>query len=222
MWNNGTRLAIRGVFVEAGTSPAGSMWAMNPIPRIDFDNSSSGQPAGWRGCTLSPHGDPVGPACRQFDPPCSWDDGWYAQPPWKHNIDVEGACSGDWTGGVIVDEVYIPRDLPAGDYVLGKPAQTLHSHPEHPLACRSSCFRSLAWSGWRWDCEESTQCVESRPSPCHALPARELCRRWRTPALNPSPPPSTASASCSQSLVELCRRHRHPAAREQEARRLIL
>ena len=44
-------------------------------------------------------------------------------------MDVEGACSGDWTGGVIVDEVLIPADLPAGDYVLG----------------------------WRWDCEESSQ-----------------------------------------------------------------
>lgn len=45
------------------------------------------------------------------------------------SVDVEGACSGDWTAGVIVDRVVVPQDLPAGDYVLG----------------------------WRWDCEESTQ-----------------------------------------------------------------
>ncbi len=35
------------------------------------------------------------------------------------SVDVEGACSGDWTGGQIVDRVKIPADLPAGDYVLG-------------------------------------------------------------------------------------------------------
>ena len=40
-----------------------------------------------------------------------------------------GVCSGDWTGGVIVDVVRIPADLTPGAYVLG----------------------------WRWDCEESTQ-----------------------------------------------------------------
>ena len=130
MWNNGTRLPLLGTWVDVGTMPAGSTWAMNPIPRIDFDANSSGQPKGWRGCTLSKAGDPVGKGCRQFDAPCAWDDGWYAQPGGPaHNIDVMGACSGDWTGGVIVDEVIVPRELPAGDYVLG----------------------------WRWDCEESTQ-----------------------------------------------------------------
>ena len=130
MWNNGTRLPIRGTWVDEGTMPIGSTWAMNPVPRIDFDAASSGQPRGWSGCTLDAKGDPVGKGCRQFDPPCPWDDGWYAQPGGPtHNIDVEGACSGDWTGGVIVDEVIVPSDLPPGDYVLG----------------------------WRWDCEESTQ-----------------------------------------------------------------
>ena len=84
------------------------------------------QPAlGWQSC-----GDVVGKGCIQFEPPCPWDDGWYSQPgATPHNIDVEGACSGDWTGGAILDEVLIPPDLPPGDYVLG----------------------------WRWDCEESTQ-----------------------------------------------------------------
>ena len=31
-----------GTWVDQGTSPAGSTWAMNPIPRIDFDSTSSG------------------------------------------------------------------------------------------------------------------------------------------------------------------------------------
>lgn len=79
-WNNGTTLKIPGVFVDNGTTPKGSTWAMNPIPRIDFDSRSSGQPAGYTGCNMV-KGEPVGPNCRQFDPPCSWDHGWFAQPP---------------------------------------------------------------------------------------------------------------------------------------------
>merc|ERR1712046_302330 len=127
-WNNGTKYPIKGTFVSEGTTPAGSTWAMNPIPRIDFDSSSSGQYPGYTGCKMV-NGVPVGNACRQFDPPCPWDDGWYAQPPEKQSVDVEGACSGDWTGGVIVDTVLIPSNIKPGQYVLG----------------------------WRWDCEESSQ-----------------------------------------------------------------
>lgn len=133
MWNNGTRMSIVGVFVDVGTTPAGSTWARNPIPRIDFDDHSSGQPASFQGrCKTSPHW-ASGTACRQFDPPCPQDEGWFPQPPRKWGsggaVDVEGVCSGDWTGGVIVDVVRIPVDVAPGDYVLG----------------------------WRWDCEESTQ-----------------------------------------------------------------
>merc|ERR1712113_1189 len=51
-WNNGTRYPITGVFVNEGTSPSGSTWAMNPIPRIDFDSSGSGQPKGFGGCSM--------------------------------------------------------------------------------------------------------------------------------------------------------------------------
>lgn len=127
-WNNGSRFPIDGTFVDEGTWPKGSTWAMNPIPRIDFDSSSSGQPADFKGCIFN-HGHVSGPACRQFDPPCPWDAGWYSQPGRTGSVDVEGACSGDWTGGVIVDQVIIPADLAPGDYVLG----------------------------WRWDCEESSQ-----------------------------------------------------------------
>lgn len=101
---NGTRLPIKGTFVDQGTTPPGSTWAMNPIPRIDFDSSSSGQPVGYEGCLQGPRmpvdapGVPKGQGCRQFDPPCDWDDGWAPVPPREASIDVEGACSGDWTG----------------------------------------------------------------------------------------------------------------------------
>ena len=73
-WTNGTRYAIRGTWVAEGTYPPGSMWAMNPIPRINFDSHSSGQPRGASGCALSNvTGGAVGPACRQFEPPCPQD-----------------------------------------------------------------------------------------------------------------------------------------------------
>merc|ERR1712176_1206777 len=71
-----------------------------------------------------------GMGCRQFKPVCE-----EGKPPW-HKIepasrggDVEGYCSGDWTGGEIVDQVRIPAGLKPGEYVLG----------------------------WRWDCEETAQ-----------------------------------------------------------------
>ena len=41
----------------------------------------------------------------------------------------QGACSGDWTMGLIYDTVKIPEDLAPGAYVLG----------------------------WRWDCELTAQ-----------------------------------------------------------------
>jgi len=95
---------------------AAAQWPQ--IPRIDFDSHSSGQQPDYTGCSMV-KGEPTGPACRQFDPPCSWDKGWYAQPPFKASVDVEGDCSGDWTGGQILDRVKIPKDLPPGDWVLG-------------------------------------------------------------------------------------------------------
>ena len=130
-WSNGTRWPIAGVWVDEGTYPPGSTWARNPIPRINFDSSSSGQPAGASGCEKSPiTGGAVGPNCRQFDPPCPQDNGWVADPKHKGtDMSGQGACSGDWTRGSIVDRVHIPTSVAPGDYVLS----------------------------WRWDCEESTQ-----------------------------------------------------------------
>eukprot|EP00908_Phaeocystis_cordata_P011195 Transcript_22036.p1 GENE.Transcript_22036~~Transcript_22036.p1 ORF type:complete len:376 (-),score=51.43 Transcript_22036:118-1245(-) len=127
-WNNGTRWPIAGTWVDTGTLPAGSTWAMNPIPRIDFDDASSGQPKGFSHCTHLRNGSVVGAACRQFAPPCPQDAGWRSQDP-VNTADVVGVCSGDWVGGRIVDTVLIPKTLAPGAYVLG----------------------------WRWDCEESTQ-----------------------------------------------------------------
>ena len=124
-YNNGSEYQMKGTFVSNGTSPAGSTWQMNPIPRIDFDSHSSGQPKDFKGCNHQ-----TGMACRQFEPPCP-EGNWQGQ-PWHANhfvkngswaaavtsVDVCGDCSGDLTSAAIVDKVKIPN-LPAGDYVVG-------------------------------------------------------------------------------------------------------
>ena len=121
VWNNGTRWPIAGVFVDEGTWPQGSTWARNPIPRVNDDNIGT---ADVKGCP-GPNGK-SGPRCIQFPAPCPQDHG---REPWSTDGSGQGACSGDWTAGVISDEVIIPKDLKAGEYILG----------------------------WRWDCEETAQ-----------------------------------------------------------------
>merc|ERR1719382_1906239 len=111
---------------------------MNPIPRIDFDSTSSGQPSAWTGCVPGEKTHdtpfPTTEACRQFESPaCDEGSGqhpWHAIPGKQYPTgDVEGRCSGDFVSGVIEDEVRIPSGTPPGSYVLG----------------------------WRWDCEETAQ-----------------------------------------------------------------
>jgi len=74
LYNDGTfgRFFNRTI-VTSGVKPEGSEWAMNPIPRIDFDAQDSGQPKGWTGCqSISSPGStrtPISLACRQFESP---------------------------------------------------------------------------------------------------------------------------------------------------------
>jgi len=121
VWNNGTRYPIKGVFVDTGVVPQGSTWARNPIPRVNDDNRGLHDPESCPG----PNGR-SGPGCMQFPAPCPMDDGPYA---WSTDGSGQGACSGDWTAGLISDHVFIPKDVTPGSYVLG----------------------------WRWDCEETAQ-----------------------------------------------------------------
>jgi len=123
VWNNGTRynLGDKAVFVDEGTFPKGSTWARNPIPRVADDTTGTADPAGCPG----PNGR-SGPRCIQFPALCPQDNG---REPWSTDGSGQGACSGDWTAGVISDEVIIPKGLAPGAYVLG----------------------------WRWDCEETAQ-----------------------------------------------------------------
>lgn len=64
--------------------------------------------------------------CLQFPPPCPQDT---HRMPWSTDGSGQGACSGDWTAGLISDHVIIPADMPLGKYLLS----------------------------WRWDCEETAQ-----------------------------------------------------------------
>ena len=97
--------------------------ARNPIPMITAHpdcGTYSGDPN---------QTDSTGMLCRQFDPPCPQDNGWFRTPGAAETMDTMGLCSGDWVDGVIVDGLIVPSDLAPGDYVLG----------------------------FRWDCEQTSQ-----------------------------------------------------------------
>lgn len=112
VWNNGSRYKIENVFVSEGTWPKGSTWARNPIPRVNDDNIGQHDPDACKGPLKH-----YTPGCIQFPPVCPQDTG---RMPWSTDGSGQGACSGDWTAGLIADRVIIPKTLPPGDYVLGR------------------------------------------------------------------------------------------------------
>merc|ERR1712166_43878 len=113
--HNGSRYPIKGTWVSEGTSPNGSTWAMNPIPRINPPGSPStwGEPSWDTGCKQISDAD-----CRQIPPPCP-DPIWEKLAPASRAADTQGLCSGNWVAGQIADSATIPSTLPAGDYVVG-------------------------------------------------------------------------------------------------------
>lgn len=147
VWNNGTRLPINGMFVSIGTYPEGSTWARNPIPRVNDDNKGLSHPEmcpGPSGTSGEGKGGASGlyNGCLQFEPPCPQDNHREA---WSTDGSGQGACSGDWTAGVISDHVIIPQDITPGAYVLGWYVSHLVFSPPSLTRCR------------RWDCEETAQ-----------------------------------------------------------------
>lgn len=151
MWNNGSLYPIKGKFVDDSVCPVvpkGSTWARNPVPRINTDNVG----LAFVGKCGDPHHVDSGDDycsehkmdCQQFPTSCPLLEGatpgnkmmgeWY-QSNGVNTSSVpdrnthEGACSGDWTLGMISDELVLPTDLKPGKYVLS----------------------------WRWDCEETAQ-----------------------------------------------------------------
>jgi hypothetical protein len=88
-FGNGTRIQIEGRFLSNGTQPAGSQWAMNPLP---FASGGKGA---------------------EFQPPCIGPADLHSNTEWglcagRFPIDVS-----------IVDVLQIPASLAAGEYVLG-------------------------------------------------------------------------------------------------------
>lgn len=140
LWNNGSLIEVlgeeKGVFVSGvGVTfgPPGSTWARNPIPRVNTDNRGL---ANEKGCNQTGHnGGRNNPICQQFKALCSQDTGTYPECsemqgwPCSYDGSGQGACSGDWTAGLIADKVVVPQDIKPGKYVLG----------------------------WRYDCEETAQ-----------------------------------------------------------------
>lgn len=89
-------------YVTEGTSPPGSMWAKNPVPRAWRDDDGN-----WgNGSNHLQTGEGFKPYCED------------------HGMDKNGnqySCTGMWGpyNMEIVDMVQIPEDLPAGSYVVG-------------------------------------------------------------------------------------------------------
>jgi len=93
-WNDGTTEDINGTYVEEGTNPAGSMWAMNPLPPTPDETFPS--------------------PCKTHREPT---DAPMAVGQFGQNQD---GCSGNWpTTVIIMDKVRVPADTPPGEYVLG-------------------------------------------------------------------------------------------------------
>lgn len=118
---NGTLLPVAGTFLDEGTVPMGSTWAMMPMPPTwlgprclpgpekskthaceDWEDQNVDGPCepcpGTPGSDCSRCDNGPDPA---FEPPCP-------------------ECQGvDWNGNAVKDVVKVPLDLPPGKYVLG-------------------------------------------------------------------------------------------------------
>ena len=89
---NQTVVAINGTYVSEGTTPAGSTWAMNPIPPLN-------------------RGHPSPPGGLEFAPPC--DEGGVSGV-----CSGDTARSPAHLGLQIVDALRVPSDLALGAYTL--------------------------------------------------------------------------------------------------------
>eukprot|EP01065_Artemidia_motanka_P022789 TRINITY_DN269_c0_g1_i1.p1 TRINITY_DN269_c0_g1~~TRINITY_DN269_c0_g1_i1.p1 ORF type:complete len:428 (+),score=110.04 TRINITY_DN269_c0_g1_i1:96-1379(+) len=111
-WNNGEELVINATRVAEGTTPAGSTWSMVPLPACTGVNGGF-----LDGC--------VGP---QFPPPPGCNETCWGYERCPAPV-VKGKPCHTKEIPRIVDKVRVPKDLAAGEYVVG----------------------------WRWDCEQTPQ-----------------------------------------------------------------
>jgi len=99
---DGEKLTFDAVYVTEGTSPEGSMWAKNPVPRAWRDAQGK-----WgKGSNQFQTGEGFQPVCQD------------------NGIDKQGngrSCTSEWGpyNMEIVDKVQIPANLATGSYVLG-------------------------------------------------------------------------------------------------------
>lgn len=127
---NGTRLPIPGTFVDRGTLPAGSTWAMLPIPPTWLGPRCLGQGCeAWEDHLVD---GPCVPCPGTANSDCSRCDNG-PTPSFEPFCE---SCVGCYCDGcspyepvAVLDVVKIPDDLPPGEYVLG----------------------------WRYDCEATAQ-----------------------------------------------------------------
>ena len=94
-FNDGSNVTIPGRYISVGTKPAGSTWAMNPLP---YTCPTPGSSCSWQ--------------VQSFEPPC---------PETEDRTKTDtGKCSGrDPFNTLIVDDLRVPADLEKGEYVLG-------------------------------------------------------------------------------------------------------
>ena len=141
---NGTVEDIKGTYVREGTLPAGSTWAMNPIPDKGSDTADKHSP--------NP-GQPFEPKCKEVEA-CLGDTGGVVS-----TMDNPCRCSGEWGpfNMEIVDTVMIPVGLKPGKYVLGWRWDTegkWHASLHAGVCVRSTVYcpegerngNSLSWS----------------------------------------------------------------------------
>lgn len=129
--------------------PKGSTWARNPIPRIHTDNDGM---AFVGSCVLPAYTGTIAD-CQQFPTPCPELAGatpangmmgeWYKSN--GHNQSAasdrnthEGACSGDWTLGMISDELVLPPGIKAGNCEQPHPRKGRAWNPTITSAITSS------------------------------------------------------------------------------------
>jgi hypothetical protein len=89
--NGGEEIEFNGTYVSTGTTPPGSMWSRNPIPRNDMHQTGQG----------------FEPVCVEFGMDAAMCSG------------MEDGRGGAEPTMEIVDKVMIPKDTPPGEYVLG-------------------------------------------------------------------------------------------------------
>jgi len=137
---SGAWVPVRGTFVTEGTHPAGSMWAMIPLPTtalgprcIPGTNDTAATPHACEPWEKGFTEGPCKPCPGTAGSDCSrCDNAWHGQtsfPPPCDGCDGGGQFSNNYHERAIRDVVKIPAGLKPGRYVLG----------------------------WRWDCEATAQ-----------------------------------------------------------------